>query len=139
MNGVEATIAIEKKIHFGELRRRRKQLRIGSATKPTPTPKGRVPRITRLMALAIHLQHEIDEGHIADFAEVARLSQITRARVSQIMNLNMLAPDIQEALLDLPLTTKGRDPIRERAVRPICAILNWRMQRSRAALSFISK
>ncbi len=81
------------------------------------------------MALAIHLQHEIDEGRIADFAEIARLSQVTRARVTQIMNLNMLSPDIQEELLDLPLTTRGRDPIRERAIRSIYALPNWRMQR----------
>ena len=52
-----------------------------------------------------------------------------RARVTQIMNLLQLAPDIQEALLFLPRTVKGRDPVRERHVRPIAAELNWRKQR----------
>jgi hypothetical protein len=45
------------------------------------------------------------------------------------MNLLLLAPDIQEALLFLPRTERGRDPIRERHVRPITGILDWRRQR----------
>ncbi len=45
------------------------------------------------------------------------------------MNLLLLAPDIQEALLFLPRTVKGRDPIRESHVRPIAAIHDWRKQR----------
>lgn len=125
----EMIIVIEKKIHFARGRRQRKELRMGEAPKPKPIPVGRVPRIARLMALAIHLQSEIDKGRIADFVEIARLGQVTRARVTQIMNLNMLAPDIQEELLNLPLTTKGRDKIREHMIRPLCTIPNWRMQR----------
>lgn len=45
------------------------------------------------------------------------------------MNLLLLALDIQEALLFLPRTVKGRDPVRERHVRPIAAIPDWRKQR----------
>ena len=45
------------------------------------------------------------------------------------MNLLQLAPEIQEALLFLPRTVKGRDPIREHHVRPIAATLDWRKQR----------
>ncbi len=52
-----------------------------------------------------------------------------RARVTQIMNLLQLAPEIQEALLFLPRTVKGRDPIRETHIRPIAAELEWRKQR----------
>lgn len=50
--------------------------------------------------------------------------------MTQIMNLLCLAPEIQEALLFLPLTVKGRDPIREKHVRPIAARLDWREQRA---------
>jgi hypothetical protein len=53
-----------------------------------------------------------------------------RRRITQIMNLLQLAPDIQEALLFLPRTAKGRDPIRERHLRPIAAELDWRTQRA---------
>ena len=66
---------------------------------------------------------------MADYADLARLGHVTRARVTQIMNLLQLAPEIQEALLFLPRTVKGRDPIREHHVRPIAAELEWRKQR----------
>ena len=52
-----------------------------------------------------------------------------RARVTQIMNLLQLAPEIQEALLFLPRTVNGRDPIREHHIRPIAAEIDWRKQR----------
>lgn len=81
------------------------------------------------MALAIRFDRLIQEGEITDQADLARLGNVSRARVTQIMNLLQLAPDIQEALLFLPRTVKGRDPIRERHVRSIAAQLEWRKQR----------
>ncbi|RLJ02122.1 MAG: hypothetical protein DRP08_04835, partial [Candidatus Aenigmatarchaeota archaeon] len=59
----------------------------------------------------------------------ARLGHVSRARVTQIMNLLLLAPDIQEEILFLPRTLTGRDPIRERMIRPIAAVPDWRKQR----------
>jgi hypothetical protein len=90
---------------------------------------GRVPRVSRLMALAIHMDDLIRRGEVADYAELARLAHVTRARVTQIMNLLHLAPDIQEEILGLPRTKGGLDPIREKMVRPIAAIPDWRRQR----------
>ncbi len=81
------------------------------------------------MALAIRFDRLIKAGEIRDQAEIARLGQVTRARVTQIMNLLLLAPDIQEEILFLPRTQHGRDPIREIMVRPIAAIPGWREQR----------
>jgi len=63
-----------------------------------------------------------------DYAELARLAHVSRARVPQIMNLLHLAPDIQEAILFLPPTDGGRAPIPERHIRAICAVLDWRKQ-----------
>ena len=54
---------------------------------------------------------------------------MTRARVSQILNLLYLAPDLQEALLFLPLTQRGRDPIILSDLMPIAAAFDWRKQR----------
>ena len=71
----------------------------------------------------------IKADEIADQAEIARLGQVSRARVTQIMNLLLLAPDIQEEILFLPRTFAGRDPIREIMVRPIAGVLDWRKQR----------
>lgn len=92
-------------------------------------PSGRIPRISRLMALAIRFDTLLRDGVITDCAELARLSHVTRARITQIMNLLNLAPDIQEAILFLPHVESGRDPVREHAIRPIAATLEWRKQR----------
>jgi len=81
------------------------------------------------MALAVRMQELVDQGEVADYAELARLAHVSRARITQIMNLLLLASDIQEAMLFLPLTVGRRVPIGERHSRPICAVLDWRKQR----------
>ena len=88
-----------------------------------------MPRLSRLMALAIRFEGLIERGEVQDYADLARLGFVTRARITQIMNLLHLAPDIQEDLLFLPRTTKGRDPIRETDMRPIAATAHWSRQR----------
>jgi len=92
-------------------------------------PTDRVPRISRLMALAIHFDQLIRDGKVADQSDIARLAHVTQPRMTQIMNLNHLAPDIQEQLLFLPLITCGRDPVHERLLRPIAAQTRWQAQR----------
>lgn len=96
---------------------------------PRASTVGRIPRITRLMALAIKLESYVQDRVVDDYAELARLGHVSRARVTQIMDLNLLAPDIQEAILNLPRTVKGRDPVRERHVREVAAEPDWRAQR----------
>jgi len=81
------------------------------------------------MALAIRMQRLIDSGEVRDYAELARLGHVTRARVTQIMNLLCLAPDIQEEILFLPPVEHGRDPIKEWQIRPIALVPDWRKQR----------
>ncbi|MBU1319813.1 MAG: hypothetical protein KKH67_11540 [candidate division Zixibacteria bacterium] len=90
---------------------------------------GNVPRISKLMALANRFDGLIRRGEVQDYADLARLGQVTRARITQIMGLLNLAPDIQEAILFLPRTVRGRDPIRERDVRPIASVPHWSRQR----------
>ena len=92
-------------------------------------PPGRVPRVSRLMALALRFDELVRTGQVASYSELASLGHVTRARVSQIMNLLYLAPDIQEALLFLPLTLRGRDPIILADLMPIAAAFDWRKQR----------
>ena len=123
------SLTIEREFHF---HRRgngsRKELEPGPAPQPPPT-LGRVPRVARLMALAIRFDRLIRDGEIANYSELARLGHVTHARVSQIMNLLYLAPDIQEAILYLPRTERGRDAIRLWQLQPIAAMLDWRRQR----------
>jgi len=120
-------ITIQRKVHFGQGRRTRRELRPGEAAPAVPA--GRVPRVSRLMALAIRFDQLIRDGVVSDQAELARLGHVTRARLTQITNLLGLAPDIQEALLFLPRTENGRDPISERELRPIAATPSWNKQR----------
>ena len=118
----------ESIIHFKTAKAGSKKLRSGTKPVPAPVPD-RVPRISRLMALAIHFDGLIRNGVVRDYADIARLGGVTRARVTQIMNLLNLAPEIQERLLFLSGSEKGRDLIGERDMRPVCEVVEWRGQR----------
>ncbi len=119
-------ITVTQEVHFRNGGQGRKELQGGPLNPPA---SGRVPRVAKLMALAIRFNGLIRNGTVADYAEIARLGHVTRARLTQIMNLLHLAPDIQEALLLLPPVESGRDPITERELRPIVAVLDWKKQR----------
>ncbi len=96
--------------------------------RPPLEPVGpRLPRITRLMALAIKLQRMVDSGEIRDYADIARVGYVSRARVTQIMNLVNLAPDIQEALLYAE--DAGGKYLTERDLRTISTSARWSDQR----------
>ena len=120
---------ITKRIHFHQGRGTRKVIQESNAPERKAEPLGSVPRVSRLMALAIHMQELVDKGEVADYADLARLAHVSRARITQIMNLLHLAPDIQEAILFLPRTDRGFDPISERTIRRIAAEPDWRRQR----------
>ena len=120
------SLTVESEIHFGKRRGNGRVIKTGAAPE---RPKGRVPRITRLMALAIRCERLISEGEIADYAELARLGHVTRARVTQIMNLLLLAPDIQEAILYLPRVEGGDDPIVLRDLQRIAMEPDWAKQK----------
>lgn len=118
----------QAKVHFRLGRKGRKHLETGDTPAPRIEP-GRVPRVSRMMALAIRFDGFVRQGVLADQAELARLGHVTRARITQIMNLLQLAPDIQEELLFLPRIERGKEPIQERHLRPIAAVPDWRKQR----------
>jgi hypothetical protein len=127
--GANVGFTVECKIHFKDGRRGRKRIRQGEAPAPVPIEPGNVPRVSRLMALAIRFDSLIQQRAVQDYADIARLGHVSRARVTQIMNLLLLAPDIQEDILFLPRTIRGRDPITERDLRPITAVVDWAKQR----------
>jgi hypothetical protein len=84
---------------------------------------GRVPRVSRLMALAIKLEGQLGGGQLPHAAAVARLGKISRARMSQILGLRNLAPSIQEKLLFLPQVRAGGDP--RRRTSHLTAVPSW--------------
>ncbi|MCW2892958.1 MAG: hypothetical protein JWO75_2447 [Actinomycetia bacterium] len=121
-------ITVTTAVHFTTSRAGRKRLH-PSVRPMEGAPSGRVPRVARLMALAIRFEGLLRDGTVADMSELARLAGVTQPRMTQIMNLNHLAPDIQEDLLHLPPVENGRDPIHERMLRPVCAEIAWERQR----------
>jgi hypothetical protein len=75
------------------------------------------------------LEQLVQTGVIANYAELARLGHVSRARVTQILSLRFLAPDLQEAVLFLPPTVRGHDPIPLRQLQRVAAELDWEQQR----------
>ena len=96
----------------------------------TQADTGRVPRVARTLALAHKIDGMIRAGEVQDFTDASRTLCVTRARMTQIMNLLLLAPEIQEQILDLPAVTNGRDPVSERTLRRIVAEPDWTKQRA---------
>lgn len=117
-------------VRFETTRRGQKRAVVGSQPVAAAAPSGNLPRVTRLMALAIRFDQLIRDGEVRDLADIARLGHVTRARVTQVMNLLHLAPDIQEAILFLPRIEQGCDAITERDLRPVAAMPDWRKQRT---------
>jgi hypothetical protein len=117
------------KIHFETSSSSHGRQRVGVPKAKKSIAPAKLPHITKLMALAIRLEHLLASGQVKDQAEIARAAGITRARVTQILNLTNLAPDIQQAILDLEPTTDPVIRFREREVRTIAIMANWEKQR----------
>jgi hypothetical protein len=81
------------------------------------------------MALALRFEMLLRNGAVASYAELARLGHVSCARISQILNLLHLAPDLQEELLFLTRKGQGRDPIHLARLQPIAAQFDWARQR----------
>ena len=121
---MSTTLTIELPVHFQRCGRgSRKELRSG--VEAPSLPPGRVPRVARLMALAIRFEALLREETIRDYAELARLGHVTRARMTQITKLLHLAPDIQEQILFLP-PMRG---LNERNLRRVVSRIDWDEQR----------
>ena len=122
------TVDVEITIKTASRRKSCQEARAQAAATP------RIPRIVRLMALAVKFQHMVERGEVRDYADLARLGYVTRARLTQIMNLLLLAPDIQEAILRLPENSEVR-PVNEQSLRQIAALVFWSDQRRYCAKS----
>ncbi len=85
-------------------------------------PKARPVRAARMLALAHHIERLVEAGELADYAAAARALGLTRARLTQVMSLLLLAPEIQERLLvgDLVVT--------ERSLRAVLRVPEWAEQ-----------
>ncbi len=99
---------IHRRIRFHSKDRRKVLIQESANEETLP---GRIPRVARLMALAIRMEALIASGRVACYADAARLAHVSRARMTQIMNLTRLAPDIQVcaqfSLCSVPLAYKA--------------------------------
>ena len=131
---MNTTLTITRIFHTTLRQDGRQHLRPG----PAPdSPQGKIPRISRLMALAIHCDELLRTSQITNQSDLARYAQITPARLTQILTLLNLAPDIQEELLFLPRTTEGRGDVQEKDVRRIAMELDWGRQQDLWQSQFI--
>jgi len=120
---------IEFNFHFTNGQRGCKQIRKGEALVTHLKEPGRIPRVSRFMALAIHFEELLHRGEMQDYVNLAQLGHVSRPRITQIMNFLQLAPDIQEEILFLPRTKEASDLIIERDIRPILVEADWEKQR----------
>jgi hypothetical protein len=114
----------------GKLHRVRKghAKRFVDASPVAPAPIRRPARVAIMLALAHKIQHAIDRGAVRDRAEAARRLALTRARVTQLIDLTLLAPDIQERIL-FAESVEGQEAMAERAVRAAVRVESWAKQR----------
>ena len=110
---MSSAMTIACAFHIDRRGKGRQEIQAGQPPQ-TPCERGRVPRVARLLALAHRFQGLVRNGEVADYAELARLGRVSRARISQIVSLLSLAPNLQEQVLFLPRTERGRDPIQMR-------------------------
>ncbi len=94
-----------------------------------PESPGRLPRITRLMALAIRCDELLRTGKVRDLKHLATIGKVSEPRISQILSLTMLAPELQETLLFLPRLSQGKSEIYEKSLRKITKLDDWDEQR----------
>ena len=117
---------VTRRLHIHSGRKQLREMRPG----PMRTrPPGRTPRISKLMALAIHFDDMVTCGQIEDYATIARFGRVSRARVTQIINMAQLAPDIQEEILFLPKTHRNRDVLNTTTLQPLAREPDWQRQR----------
>ena len=120
-------IKVKRKVAFqGEVHKRREAAK---AARVNLTQSGRIPRIAKLVALASRMQSMIESGEVESFQQLAEIGRISQPRMTQIMSLLNLAPDILEELLYLPEVIQGKAAIHERLLRPLTRELHWRVQR----------
>ncbi|WP_176015106.1 hypothetical protein [Victivallis sp. Marseille-Q1083] len=91
--------------------------------------QGKVPHISKLLALALRYDRLLRERQIPNVSTLHHIAGVTKPRMTQIMNLVNLAPDIQAEVLTLPNICQSRGFFTERKLRPIAREPDWSKQR----------
>ncbi|RKG56884.1 hypothetical protein D7X30_22395 [Corallococcus sp. AB011P] len=115
--------------HFHRVRRSKVRFREGAPPSPREVAR-RTAHAAGMLALAHHVESAIERGLMASAADVASQLGFTRARVTHLLDLRLLAPDIQEEVLFLE-AVDGEEPLSERVLRAIAHAGTWEVQRER--------
>jgi len=120
-------VTVEYTVSFAKKREQPRMKRSAKAESPKerfPSSKAgpSATRTARLLALAHYIERSVESGLLKDYAASARLLGMTRARMAQVMNLLLLSPGIQEAIL------AGKMVISERALRAVLTHVSWEEQ-----------
>lgn len=122
-------ISAESVVIVGHVTRRRgKAIELVEGA-PSSTKRTRPLRVARTLALAHVFRELIDARVVRDQTELASLTGFTRARITQILDLTLLAPDIQESLLRAALAP-GQRGVAERDLRAANRCMLWPAQRA---------
>lgn len=125
-------ITVRAKLELGRAAKGKRTVRlVHGSTPPPPPPKPRIPRISKLVALALVFDRMLREGKVHDLSKLARLARVSQPRMTQILSLSLLAPDLIETLLHLPPTEQGMEKVHERLLRPVVTEASWASQRSK--------
>ncbi len=111
-----SAITLKRKVRFGKEPERR------SSAKAIGDSK-RISRVARTLALAYHIERLVESRELEDYAQAARIFRVTRARITQVMNLFCLSAEIQESLLS------GKLQVSERRLRELGGNPHWESQR----------
>ncbi|MGH9867073.1 MAG: hypothetical protein ACREAA_02765 [Candidatus Polarisedimenticolia bacterium] len=96
----DGSVTVTYKLEFTRGRKGHKRV-----SEPAPPPErpdidpATVPRITRMLVLGYHFERLVREGKVKNYAEIARLTGLSRARITQLVNLTLLSRPHQEAIL----------------------------------------
>jgi hypothetical protein len=137
----ERTARVEFKVRFSEKKGKgRRPTRIAAAegvgdsadvsgeTEAMKAPEidpAQIPKLTRLLVLGHHFERLVRDGAVKDYAEIARMTGLSRARVTQMVNLTLLAPRIQEAALCDQPPAPLAPQIRENLLRRLATETDW--------------
>jgi hypothetical protein len=87
-----------------------------------------VPTLTRFLVLGHRLEQLVRDGVVQDFTQLATIFGISKGRVTHLVNLTLLAPDIQEQMLWLNIPDMRSPHLYERSLRQLTLVVDWNHQ-----------
>jgi len=122
MSGTSIKLKFPMASKLSRARRSRKLATSNDGTdQAVPTAKP-VTKLARMLALAHYIERAIERGVIKGNSDAARVLGLSRARLTQVMNLLLLAPEVQARILAGEIATTEHD------LRQVVKVADWKTQ-----------